>query len=303
MPTRKHIDAICIAATVLGIVLTILFINGSQLGITTIVDADAEANSDNTYFTANDLDGAWDTSDSTTITLAGTDATISGTGAYAYDGGVVIGRAGTYVISGELTDGSITVDADSSSKVWILFNGVTVNCTDDACLIVDQADKVFLTLAEGSANALTSGATMSEAASEDNTDGAIFAHDDLTINGSGSLSIKASYKHGISANDDLVITGGNITIEAPNDAIHANDSLRSCNVTLTASAQDDGLAVDNDDAYIYLESGTYTITASDEGIVAPGDVTIVDGNYTIAVGTEQGCHGIKAGGTCTLIGG
>ncbi len=95
MPTRKHIDAICIAATVLGIVLTILFMNGSQLGITTIVDADAEANSDNTHFTENDLDGAWDTSDATTITLEGTDATISGTGAYAYDGGVVIGRAGT----------------------------------------------------------------------------------------------------------------------------------------------------------------------------------------------------------------
>ena len=36
----------------------------------------------------------------------------------------------------------------------------------------------------------------------------------------------------ISANDDLVICGGSISIEAPKDGVHANDSLRICEATL-----------------------------------------------------------------------
>ena len=43
-----------------------------------------------------------------------------------------------------------------------------------------------MTLAAGTENAVTSGETYSAAALADKTDGAIFSHDDLTINGPGS---------------------------------------------------------------------------------------------------------------------
>ncbi len=278
MSTHRNIDRICIVVVVLTLLLTIAFMNGEKLGIQVITDEDAEGYSGTTYFTANDQDGTWsDNAYTTYITLSGDSATVQGNGAYAYDGGVVITNGGWYVLTGTLTDGSITVDAYDSAKIWLRLEGVDVSCSDDACLIVDQADKVFLTLAEGSENSFTSGASYSSAALEDNTGGAIFAHDDLTINGSGSLTITAGYKHGIDANDSLVITGGTISISAPQDGIHVNDSFRLMAADLTIGAGDDAV---HSDAELYVESGTILINECYEGLealtidIAGGDITI-----------------------------
>ena len=197
MSTHNNLDKICVAIVVGSLVLTGLFMNGEALGITKIVDEDAQQNSDSVYFTTNDQNGNWDTSGATVITLTGDGVTISGKGAYTVDGNVVITNAGYYVVSGALTDGYISVDAYNSSKVFIMLDGAEINCSDDACIRVDQAEKVFLTLAEGSQNTLSSGSSYCTEALNDGTDGAIYAHDDLTINGSGSLTVTAQYRHGI----------------------------------------------------------------------------------------------------------
>ena len=291
MSTHNTLDKICVAIVICSLVLTALFMNGEALGITKIVDEDAEQNSDSAYFTTNDQNGSWDTTGAAAITLTGDGASISGNGAYVYDGNVVIAEAGRYVLSGSLEDGSIIVDAHDSSKVWILLDGVEINCSDDACIQVDQADKVFLTLAEGSENTLISGSAYSDTALSDGTDGAIFAHDDLTINGSGSLTVTAQYSHGISANDDLVITGGTITISAADDAIHVNDSIRIKDAAITVTAGDDGLLTTNEveNGYLYIESGTLDITASGDGIHTTGDVTVAGGETNISAG-DDGIH-------------
>ena len=291
MSTHKNLDKICVAIVVGSLVLTGLFMNGESLGITKVVDEDAEQNSDSAYFTTNDQYGNWDTSGATQITLTGDGATISGNGAYTVDGNVVITNAGYYVVTGTLTDGYISVDAYDSSKVFIMLDGVEISCSDDACIRVDQADKVFLTLAEGSQNSLTSGSSYCTEALNDGTDGAIFAHDDLTINGTGSLTVDAQYRHGIAANDDLVITGGTITVTAEADAIHANDSLRIKEASVTVDAGDDGLVTSNEEenGYFYIESGMLDITAADDAIHTTGDITIAGGSITIDAG-DDGIH-------------
>ena len=290
MSTHKHIDKICVAVFLCTILITLLFMNGKRLGIQAVVDEDAESYEGSVYFTANDQDGEWDTENATVITLNGTEAKVSGQGAYAYDGGVVISNAGTYVISGTLTDGSIVVDTYSSSKVWILLSGVDITCEDNACIQVEEADKVFLTLAAGTVNTLTGGEEYSAEAQEDGTDGVIYAHDDLTINGSGSLTINAQYKHGIEANDDLVITGGNISIEAVKDGISANDSFRLMNADITIQAGDEGIKVTTEETgYFYMESGTLNVTSDGDSIHAAGDVTIQDGTLTLS-SQDDGVH-------------
>ena len=303
MVTRKNLDKICVAAAILAVLIAVLFMNGERLGLMVKVDSDAEAHSDDAFFTNNDLDGSWDTSSATQITLQGDHATYSGSGVYTSGSDVFIASSGAYVVSGTLDGGTIHVSANDNSKVWVLFDGVTINRDDDACFVVDEADKVFLTLADKSTNTLTSGSQMSSTALEDGVDGTIFAHDDLTINGSGSLTVTAGYKHGISANDDLVVTGGNLTVTAPTDGLHANDSLRVCSASISVDAKDDGLASDNDGSWVYIESGTINVTAADECIVSPGDVTVVGGDLTLSTGTESGHHGLKAGQTCNVCGG
>lgn len=128
--------------------------NGERLGITVLVDEDAEGYEDSVWFTRNDLKADWDSSEATVITLNGDAAQIAGNGAYWLNGSLVIAQSGQYVVSGELTDGSIVVDAEAASKVWILLSGVTIACSDDACLRVNQADKVFVTMADGTENVL-----------------------------------------------------------------------------------------------------------------------------------------------------
>ena len=297
MSTSRHFNIIASVITALAVLLTVLFMNGEALGITKVVDEDRESNSDASYFTTADRDADWDTSDATVITLADDDTVIRGRNAYVNGGSVTITESGTYVISGTLTDGSIVVDAHDSSKVRILLDGVLLSCSDDACIRVEQADKVFLTLAEGSENTVSSGTVYSDEALSDGTGGAVYAHDDLTINGTGSLTVTAGYKHGIEANDDLVIAGGTISVFARGDGIHVNDSFRFADADLTVDAGDDGIDLDGDDSldagadngYFYIESGTLTIKSGDDGIHAAGGVTVSGGEITIAA-ADDGIH-------------
>jgi len=289
MSTSRYFDRICVIVLILTLTVTVLFMNGQALGIELVVDADSEAHSDNEYFTENDQISDWDTSSATCITLEGDSVSINGSNAYAYDGNVVISGSGKYVITGSLDDGYICVDANANSKVWILLDGVDISCSDNACLRVDEADKVFLTLAGGTANTLNGGEELSDEALEDGTYGVIFAHDDLTINGSGSLRINAGYKHGIKANDDLVITGGTITIDAPADGIHVNDSFRFKDASVDITAGDDGILTENEESFFYLESGDIAINAEGDGIHSNGDVIIAGGSITMDAG-DDGIH-------------
>ena len=304
MSTHKNIDRICVVVLVLTLLVTVAFMNGEKLGIRVVADEDAESYSGSTYFTEKDVDGDWaDNAYTTYITLDGSGGTIDGNGAYFLDGDLVISNGGWYVLTGTLEDGKIIVDAHDSSKVWIRLNGVTISCSDDACLRVDQADKVFLTLAEDTENSFSSGTVYSEEALADNTGGTIFSHDDLTINGSGSLSITAGFKHGIDVNDSLVITGGTITITAPQDGIHVSDSLRFMEASLTIDAGDD--AVHSDDE-LYIESGTVLINSCYEGFeavtidITGGDITMYptdDGINANGGSSTMGFGGRGGGGT------
>ena len=289
MHSNRHFDRICLAVLICTVLLTVLFMNGESLGIQVVRDQDTDRDEGSVWFTENDLDGSWDTEGAVQITLEGSTASIEGSGAYVKGSDVVIASSGRYIVTGELTDGSLIVDAHDNSKVWILLSGVSLTCSDDAAIRIDQADKVFLTLAEGTENVVTSGESYSEEALSDNTGGAIFSHDDLTVNGSGSLTVSASYKHGIDANDDLVITGGTVVIEAPADGIHASDSLRICSADLTINAGDDGLATGEENAPLYMESGSVSITAGGDGIHSAGDITLAGGSLVISA-KDDGIH-------------
>ncbi len=307
MSTSKHFSAVCALVFVLALIVTVLFMNGERLGIRVIRDEDAEESEASQYFTSNDQNTDW--AATATITLSGETAAVSGPGAYVNGGSVTIASAGYYDVSGTLTDGSLTVDAEKNAKVFIRLNGVSITCSNDAAIRINQADKVFLTLAAGTENTVTSGEAYSAAALADKTDGAIFSHDDLTINGSGALAVTAAYKHGIAANDSLRIAGGTITVTAPSDTIHVNDSLHITGASLTLSAGDDALRCDTS---IAILGGGITVNSCSEGIESP-EILIEDGDITVtstddginACGTETADGSLPGvtinGGTVTLL--
>ena len=298
MSTHRYIDAICVIITILTLALTFLFINGEAFGLQVIVDEDAEDYEGQAYFTENDQKANWNTAGATLITLRGDQAFVSGGGAYAYDGNVMITSAGKYVVSGTLNDGTIIVDTNNSSKVWILFNGAEISCSDAACLDVEQADKVFLTLGEGTENRMTT-LGFSQEAEAAGMDGTVFSRDDLSINGMGSLTVSASEAHGIVGNDDLVIAGGKITVDAALDALHANDGLRIMSADMQLNAGDDGISLTGTESELYLESGNIEITAADSGLSAENLIHIVGGTLKV----HSGDDGISAAGDILVEGG
>ncbi|MCR5684923.1 MAG: carbohydrate-binding domain-containing protein [Lachnospiraceae bacterium] len=290
MITGKKIGPVCVVVTLLALVFTILFMNGAKFGITAVIDDDTEGAS---YFSSNDLNGSWEASAYTHITLNGDSADVSGNGAYYYDGDVLITSAGYYLISGKLDNGSVIVDSNGSSKVWIKLDGVDIYADDDAAIRVDQAKKVFLTLADSSSNYLSSGSSLSDAAVADGTDGVIFAHDNLCINGNGTLQVNAGYMHGIVAKDNLILAGGNILINASKDGIRANESLRIANASVSVTSGDDALTINHDDGYLYVASGEVKLKAEDDGVNSLGNVTVDGGTVTVSAG-DDGIHSDKA---------
>ena len=296
MSTHRYFDAICVVVLVLTLLITVLFMNGEAYGIQVIVDEDAEAYGHAVLFTENDKSGAWDTTRATRITLEGDEVSVFGGGAYAFDGNVMITGKGKYVISGTLTDGSVIVDADGSAKVWIMLDGADITCSTGACLDVEQADKVFLTLAEGSDNRMSTLGFSAENLTA-GMDGTVFSRDDLTINGTGSLTVTTAEESGIVCNDELVLTGGVITVDAAADALHVNDNLRIMEAQLNLKAGDDGISLTGLESELYWESGTLTAAAAGDGINAENSIRILDGSLTL----EAGDDGISAGGVAGTL--
>jgi len=162
-------------------------------------------------FSDRDLDGSYDESTAIPIQLTGETAVCT-SDAVSIDGTqITLLDEGTYLVSGSLTDGQIVVDADDTDKVQIVLAGAAITCADSAAIYSKNADKVFLTLAEGTENTLTNGGSYT-AIDENNIDAVVFSKTDLTLNGSGNLTIDAQAGHGVVSKDELTIAGGSYAI-------------------------------------------------------------------------------------------
>ena len=239
-------------------------------------------------------------------------------------GPVKITEAGTYIVTGKTDDGMIIVDVDGESDdVHLILRDAVINSSSSAAVYVLSADEVYITL-EGN-NILSNGGKY-EAIDENDIDSVIYSKDDLTINGSGSLTIDATVGHAIVCKDDMVITGGTYDLTAETDVINTNDSLAITGGTFNIKAGDDAihtdgiLQIDNgtfditaaeglEGTYITINDGTFTINASDDGINAAQKVedylatlVINGGNIKITMG-QGDTDGIDSNGDIYINGG
>lgn len=238
-------------------------------------------------FTDRDLQQDYDPAEAVAIGLEG-DTVRCEAAQVTVDGSTAtITAAGTYRLSGSLSNGRVVVDADKTAKVQLVLDGVDITCATSAAIYVRQADKVFVTLAEGSRNTLANTAAF-VAVDDNNIDAVLFSREDLTLNGGGSLTVTAAYGHGIVSKDDLVITGGNYTVTAAGHGIAGKDSLRVAGGTLALTAGKDGLHAENaDDAtlgFLYVADGTFTITAEGDGLSASAGLQWEQGSLTVCSG-------------------
>nr|MCR4717304.1 carbohydrate-binding domain-containing protein [Lachnospiraceae bacterium] len=233
-------------------------------------------------FTERDLSGEYDESEAVYITLDGSDITVDGEGVEIKDSTATITKEGVYVVSGSLEDGQLQVEAGDEDKVQIVLNGVAMTNSSTAPIYVLNADKVFITLASGTKNSLsTTGSFV--AIDDNNIDGVIYAKDDITINGSGSLDIDCYEGHGIVSKNDLKVTGGDINISCTEDGMQGDDSVRIADGSICINAGDDGI---HSEAEVLIVDGTINVESSVEGI--EGEVITVNGGEISICSSDDG---------------
>lgn len=260
-----------------------------------IDDAMSETDIDITdMFTKRDLARTYEESEAVKITLSGKTTTCDSSNVQIEDGVVTIKEAGVYVLSGTLTDGTIVVDAGDDDKVQLVFDGVSITTVDYAAIYAKNADKVFVTLAEGTENSLTVSGDYVQT-DDNNVDAVIFAKCDLTLNGNGNLTVKDTTGHGIVSKDDLVVTGGTYMIDSQDHCLNGKDSVRIADGTFTLTCDEDGIHAGNDDqqdGYIYIEGGDIDISVGDDAMHAEGLLIITGGDIDISKSYE-GIEGYK----------
>lgn len=236
-------------------------------------------------YTKRDKDASYNESTATHIVLTESGAAVSGEGAAVEGSTVTVSQAGTYVISGSLDEGQLIVDASDEDKVQLVLAGVTIHNEEGPAIYIKNADKTFVTLAEGSTNALSDG---SEYVLEENSDepyATLFSKDDLTINGTGALVIQGNYRHGICSKDDLVITGGNIQVTASEDALRGRDCVKILDGTFNLESGQDAIKSNNDEdgtkGFVSVDGGTFTINAGDDAVHAESVLFVNNGTINV----------------------
>ncbi len=262
---------------------------------------------DEDMFTERDGRTAYDAGEAVTIQLSGTTAAASSDSVQINGSTVIIREEATYVISGSFS-GMLVVDAPDTAKLQLVFNGVDITSESSAALYILEADKVFVTLADGTENTLANGGSF--VAIDDNSiDGALFSKQDLTLNGSGSLTVTSPAGHGIVCKDDLVFTGGSYVVNSASHGLDANDSVRIAAGDFTIDAGKDAIHCENTDdtakGFVYISGGSIKAEAEGDGIAASAYMQIEDGSIELLVGggsengskaQSDGFGGFKGGG-------
>lgn len=238
-------------------------------------------------FTDRDLEGSYDESKSAHIQLSGSSAACDSNAVQISGSTVTITDEGTYILSGSLDDGMIIVNAEKTDKTQLVLSGVNINSATSAPIYILQADKVFITLAEGSVNTLSNGGSFT-AIDESNIDSVIFSKEDLTLNGTGWLTVTSPAGHGIVSKDELTVAGGSYTIQAASHGIVGKDCITVKSAAMDITAGKDGIQADNDEdaalGFVYIEDGSFTISAEGDGISASANMQIDGGSFTITAG-------------------
>ena len=220
------------------------------------------------------------------------------------DKDVTLSTEGIYILSGDVKNVTIVVDAPEDAKIQIVLDGISITNEDSPAIYVKAANKVFVTSTDSKNHMEVSGTYVADG--DTNLDAVIFSKADITLNGTGTLEIVSTKGNGISSKDDIKITGGVYNINSSEDAIEANDAILINDGDITIDTGKDALHSENDEdtslGYIYIENGTLNITAADDAIRGNSFVQIDGGTINIDT-CEEGieANNIKInGGEITL---
>lgn len=214
--------------------------------------------------------------------------------------------------SGSLTSGGVKIQTNSAYEVGVYLDSVSISSSCFPCLEITKggAASVFLTgentfidgrsygtgygeefstsstdtYQDDDGNTVTCTKTASAVRKGSNAKGSLFCKGDMTISGSGSLSVTQSYKNCIASKSNLTIESGTYILSSPAGKSGFSSSadflMKGGNVTFTGKGaisssecrKAHGINVD-DESGTYsatIDGGSLSITSyNGKGIIAP----------------------------------
>ena len=246
------------------------------------------------------------------IELRGDSISYKGKGAAVKGSVITIGAPGDYTVRGTLNDGRIVVDLkEIPGKVSLYLDGADITCLTDSAIHLIEAKELNLVLVDGSKNRVVCGTQADFDAYDETRQGAaIFAEDDLDIQGGGELEIVGNLNNGITCKDDLKIKGGTISVTAANNGIRASESVTVTGGEVTVNAGNDGVKATSvkkaDKGFVRIEGGSLRVTAGGDGVSAESELRISGGEITVETGGDpdvKSCKGLKGQTGVTVEGG
>lgn len=288
-------------------------------GVTIVLNGLTLTNDDSAAITLNK------TAEASLIAAAGTTNTVADTEGSSDENAAVkvksgaalaIGGTGTLTVDGNAKNG---IKGAADAVITVAEVKLNINAADDGLSCDDELNITGGTLnitAGGDAvkaspdtgdtenpdttslgNVTISGGTLTLSAAEDG----IQADGDLTISG-GTFDVTANGGHTTALTDDsasckgfkagktLTVTGGTLTVDSADDALHASTDVTISGGTLTLATGDDGVHADND-LVIGTKGASSTstprinITASYEGLEGT-TVTVYSGDIDVAASDD-----------------
>ena len=216
-----------------------------------------------------DTEKAWRNKSTKDIELIDNSSIAHSSGVQISDNYIRISSPGIYRLKGSLTEGQVSVDC--KGNVALILDDVNVTNSSDAAISVTDAEHLLIYLPDGSQSNISSGKQREIISSNANKDidyasgAAIYSKDNLSIAGSGKLSVSGYINNGIATTDHLIIISGDIGISAVNNGLKGNDLVSITGGNISILSGGDGIQSDRD---LSISGGKLDITAGDTSTVS-----------------------------------
>lgn len=222
------------------------------------------------------------------------DLTIYGDGSLMVNGNYndgITSKDGLIIASGNISVKAVDDGIRGKDYLIVKSGNITVNAGGDG--LKSDNDEVsgtgFISIENGTFILIAAGDGIQ--ASQD-----ILIYDgeiNLTTGGGSSKSVSSTTSaKGLKSGISIITYGGNITINAADDAVHSDGNIQVYDGTFNLASGDDGIHAESD---LTIILGNIAITKSYEGLESSsGDINIEGGNINI-VASDDGIN-ISAGG-------
>lgn len=215
--------------------------------------------------------------------------TVAGTG-YAIDGTTLtINSAGTYVIKGSCSEGSIVV-SKGLYGVTLILSDLSLTSSATAPLVIKKSSTV--TVQTVGNVTLTDNEDASTEETNADFEGAaikVKGSASVTFTGSGTLNTVGNAKNGIKGGAEATLTfnEGTYVVSAANNGIGCDGEIVINGGAFSVTAENDGVKAVPDEGdvtslgKITIYGGTFTLRCGGDGIQAGSDLLIADGSFDI----------------------